>query len=376
MPKWSDLQGIHVLNNTAAEWLLAALVVLLIYTLLPLARRYLAALRRRHADRDLPAAIGLLSKLAAHTSRLVLWIVALYAAERILDWPPRIDHLFDVAIVIGVWLQVGLWSMAALKYALSRRRGHEDDVRLAGSLNILLFVARLLVWGIVALLALSNLGVNITALVAGLGVGGVAIALAVQTVLGDLFASLSIALDKPFTVGDALRVDDVEGVVEQIGIKSTRLRSVTGEQVIVSNNDLLKSRVRNLGRMPQRRGQYRYALAWGTPRAQVEAFAGLVRGVVEAQPGARFGNCYLKELGEGGIVFEGIFFVEHARVPDIGVALDAINRGVLAACAERNIDFAHPLRTLVVRGAAGADSGYGAAGSASAPVRALTEPRS
>ena len=119
----------------------------------------------------------------------------------------------------------------------------------------------LLVWGVVVLLALANLGIDITALVAGLGVGGIAIALAVQTVLGDLFASLSIALDKPFVIGDALKIDDVEGTVEQIGIKSTRLRSVSGEQIILSNNDLLKSRVRNLGRMSERRGQLRFTLA-------------------------------------------------------------------------------------------------------------------
>jgi small-conductance mechanosensitive channel len=351
MPNWSALQNIQLLHDSLADWLLAGLAFLLTFTLLPLARRYLESRRWRHAGREPPSVVGLLAHLAAHTSRLVLWTTALYAAERILTWPARIDRLFDIAIVVGFWLQVGLWAMAAVRYALQRRRAHDEDARLAGSINILLFVARLLVWGIVVLLALSNLGIDITALVAGLGVGGIAIALAVQTVLGDLFASLSIALDKPFVIGDALRLDDVEGTVEQIGIKSTRLRSVSGEQIILSNNDLLKSRVRNLGRMPERRGQLRFTLAYDTPRERIDAVAGLVRAVVEAQPGARFGACQLKELGDSGLVFEGSYFVDHARVPDIGVALDGINRGILAACADNGIAFAYPTRTVLVRDA-------------------------
>ena len=123
----------------------------------------------------------------------------------------------------------------------------------AGSLDIINFIARLVVWSILILVALSNLGVNITALLAGLGVGGVAVALALQNVLGDLFASLSIALDKPFVVGDSLGVDTFAGTVEHIGIKSTRLRSESGEQIILSNADILKSRVRNFGRAQETR---------------------------------------------------------------------------------------------------------------------------
>jgi small-conductance mechanosensitive channel len=347
MPDWSTLQNIQLLNNSLADWLLAGLAFLLTFTALPLARRYLEAQRRRYGGRELPVAVGLLAYLAAHTSRLVLWTTALYAAERILELPSRIDRLFDIAIVVGFWLQTGLWAMAAVRYGVQRRREHDADLRLAGSINILLFVARLLVWGIVLLLALANLGINITALVAGLGVGGIAIALAVQTVLGDLFASLSIALDKPFVIGDALKVDDIEGTVEQIGIKSTRLRSVSGEQVVLSNNDLLKSRVRNLGRMRERRGLLRFALALDTPRERVDALAGLARTVVAAQPGTRFGTCHLKELAESGIVFELVFFVEHARVPDIGVAIDAINRGLLAALAENGMALARPARAVL-----------------------------
>ncbi len=350
MPAWSELQRIELLHNSLADWLLAALAFLLTFTVLPVVRRYLAAQRRRYSGPEMPSVLGLLAHLATRTSRLVLWIVALYVAGRLLSFPPRIERLFDVAIVAGFWLQVGLWAMAAIRYGIQRRREQEDDPRLAGSISILLFVARLLVWGVVVLLALSNLGVDITALVAGLGIGGIAIALAVQTVLGDLFASLSIALDKPFSVGDALRIDEVEGTVEQIGIKSTRLRSISGEQVIVANSDLLKSRVRNLGRMNERRGLVRFTLDYDTSRAQLDGVTGLARAAVEAQPGARFVHCQLRELGANGALFELVFFVDHRRVPDIGGTIDGIHRALLPAFAAAGIRLAPSVRTQALGG--------------------------
>jgi small-conductance mechanosensitive channel len=162
-------------------------------------------------------------------------------------------------------------------------------------------VAQLVVWSVVVLLALDNLDVNVTALVAGLGVGGIAIALAVQTILGDLFASLSIALDKPFMVGDLLRIDDIEGTVEQIGIKSTRLRSVTGEQVILSNAELLKSRVRNLGRMNERRALFMVNVAYDTPPQQLDQVSAVVESAVAEVHGSRFVHCRLKNLGESAL---------------------------------------------------------------------------
>ena len=348
MPAWPELQRIELFHNSLADWLLAGLAFLLTFTVLPLARRYLEAQRRRYAGREMPAALGLLAYLAAHTSRLVLWTVALYAAERILTWPARLDRAFDIAIVVGFWWQVGLWAMAAVRYGVQRRREHDDDLQLAGSINILLFVARLLVWGVVLLLALSNLGVNITGLVAGLGIGGIAIALAVQTVLGDLFASLSIALDKPFVIGDALRVDDVEGTVEQIGIKSTRLRSVSGEQVIIANNDLLKSRVRNFGRMSERRGVLRFALDYDTPRERLEGVAAMAGAAVAAQPAARFISCQLRELAPTGVLFELVFVVDHRRVADIGATIDGIHRALLGAFAEAGMRIAPSARTVAV----------------------------
>jgi small-conductance mechanosensitive channel len=230
----------------------------------------------------------------ARTSRLVLLVTALYLAGKILVLPKSVERVFDIIIIIGVWIQAGIWATTAVRFLIQRRAG---EPAAQASVSILMVGAQLLLWAVVVLLALDNLGVNITALVAGLGVGGVAVALAVQTLLSDLFASLSITFDKPFVVGDQLRIDDIEGTVEQIGLKSTRLRSVTGEQVILANADVLRSRVRNLGRMSERRVLLRLMVDYGTPPEKLDLVPRLVEKVVRSQRGTRFVQCLLNTLG-------------------------------------------------------------------------------
>jgi small-conductance mechanosensitive channel len=348
MANWTEIANQIWWGNSLLSWALAALAFLLAFTLLPLLRRYFGA-RRDRLGIDGPAAIALIAYLLQHTSRLVRWLVALFAAERILTLPTRVDRAFEIAIVVGFWLQVGLWMAAAVRFGLERQQRRSGNVPLAGTIGIVLFVARLLIAIIVVLLALDNLGVHVTTLVAGLGVGGIALALAVQTVLSDLFASMSIALDRPFSVGDHLRVDDYEGVVEQIGIKSTRMRSVTGEQIIIANTDLLKSRVRNLGRMSEQRALFTLRLTYDTAADKLERVSQLVAEAVSSYAGARFVYCLLKELGESALRFEVCFFVENSAGHNPNVALDVVNRRILHSFAAAGVEFAYPTRSVLLR---------------------------
>ncbi|MCS6947787.1 MAG: mechanosensitive ion channel family protein, partial [Steroidobacteraceae bacterium] len=193
-----------------------------------------------------------------------------------------------------------------------------------------------------------NLGVNITALVAGLGVGGIALALAVQTVLGDILASLSITLDQPFVVGDLLRIDDIEGTVERIGIKSTRLRSVTGEQIALSNADILKSRLRNLGRMADRRVLFTLGIAYETPLERLETLPRIVAQAVKNTADTRFEHCLLRGFGESALQFEVIYYVLRGAAARLPRIQDEVNFRILRACHEHGIRFAYPTRTLHV----------------------------
>jgi small-conductance mechanosensitive channel len=365
MLSWSQMFRQILIDNSLYDWLVAALVFVLIFTVLPLVRGYLRARRSHYVKGDLPPPVALLAYLMDRTSRIVLWIVALYCAERILTLPHRLDRAFEIAIVGGCWLQVGIWAGAAARFGLTRQQERSGDAALTGSIDIVLFAARLIIWIVVALLALENLGINVGPLIAGLGVGGIAIALAVQAILGDLFASLSIALDKPFVIGDSLRIDTFEGVVEQIGIKSTRLRSVTGEQIIISNADLLKSRVRNLGRASEWRALFTLSVAYDTPAGLIEQVRPLVEAAVATYPGTRFVYCLLKQLGDSALGFEVCFFVENAPGRDLGRALDQVNRAILRSFAQAGIAFATPARTVWLRdgrGLQGHASGVNLAG--------------
>ena len=341
-------------GNPLSDWLLAAVAFLVCFFVLPAIRLFVVARSRKLVGREAPSWITLVLLLITRTRRLFLVVVAFYVAERFLDLPERVEDVSTALIVLTFWIQAALWGIAAVEFALKQRQDRmiaAGELKQSGSMSVLLFVARAAIFALAALLALDNLGVNITALVAGLGIGGIAIALAVQTVLGDLLASLSITLDKPFRVGDLLRLDDIEGVVEFIGVRSTRLRSVTGEQIIIANADLLRNRLRNLGRMPERRTLFQLGIAHETSPEKLSMVSEVVRRAVESVQGTRFEYCAMRGFGESSLNFEVVYFVpdwDQARLRFITIN-DAVNRAIHAAFVAEGIVFAYPTRSVIVR---------------------------
>ncbi|MEO6078890.1 MAG: mechanosensitive ion channel family protein [Steroidobacteraceae bacterium] len=349
-----------VLGNSLRDWGLALLVFGATFLVVPFVRGRIRVREQRWNQAKHSPTLELLGLLVARTSRLVLLSAALYFAEHILTLPAAVDRIFEVIIVFGIAVQLALWTMTALRFLIGKHyaRHGVDDAGSRASVGVLMFVGQVLICAVFALLALDNLGVNITALVAGMGVGGIAIALAVQTILGDLFGSMSIALDKPFVEGDSLRIDDIEGTVERIGIKSTRLRSVTGEQIILSNADVLKSRVRNLGRMPERRVLFRLQVDYENASEKVERIGGIVRGVVESRSGARFVHCLLMALTPHAMEFEVVYWVANETGVNYGEAVDAINRGIVKEFAAADIAFGYPTQRLLMKQAAATPSAF------------------
>jgi small-conductance mechanosensitive channel len=257
--------------------------------------------------------------------------------------------MVSAIVLILILLQVGIWAGRAVRFYLEMKELERGaDQVFAGSLDIINFVAGLVVWSLLILVALDNFGVNITALLAGLGVGGVAVALALQNVLGDLFASLSIALDKPFVVGDRLAIDTFIGNVEHIGIKTTRLRSETGEQIILSNADILKSRVRNFGRAQEQRTLANIRVTYETPSDKLQEIPKLLESIVREQANARFDRCHLKSLGESALHFELSYFV---RQPSSNSLLDlqqAVNFRILEEFRRLGVEFDYPTQRVIL----------------------------
>ena len=312
------------------------------------------ALARRVVLRVVPG--GIAATLAAATSVWLLLPLALYAAVLALEAPPRLERVAAAAALVALVLQGGLWAHRALTHWLSLRveRTRVRDPQAATTLRLLGYGVQALLWLLVGLLALDQLGFDVTALIAGLGIGGVAIALAVQSVLGDLFACAAIALDKPFVVGDFIVVDNLRGTVESIGLKTTRVRSLDGELLVFSHADLLKSRVRNFKRMQERRIQFGVGVTYGTPPAKLRRVPGWLRQAVEAQPTTRFDRAHFKGYAESSLEFEVVYYVLSA---DYNVYMDvqqALNLAIYERFAAEGIEFAFPTRKLFFRRDGGA----------------------
>lgn len=339
----SELGATAYYGNTLLAWGQALVTFALWFTVLPLAQAFVARrVRNRTAEQPVAFLVSV-RKLLDATTRVFMFAVAIYLAIRWLRIPAQADRAVDTIILVIVWWQAALWVTAAVRHAIDTRRAHGlAGAEGAASLNILRFVAVLVVWVVAFLMLLTNLGVQVGPLIAGLGVGGVAIALAVQNILGDLFASLSIALDKPFRVGDFLVIGEEKGTVEQIGIKSTRLRSLSGEQIVMSNGDLLKSRVRNYGLLYERRAAFGIGIVYETPREAVREVPALIEAAIRAQPKTRFDRAHFASFGDSALLFEAVYFVLDAQYNTYMDIQQAINLQLMEDFAARGIEFAYP----------------------------------
>jgi len=335
-------------GNTMAEWIAAGIIVLAVYFSLWFLRGLIKARTKRYLAGDYPMPLRLVGLLIANTKQILFLAAALYAGEESLTLPAKLDTRLANVVLILLLLQVGLWAGRSLRFYLEiKEQQRGPDRSFAGSLDIIQFLGRILIWSLLILVALDNLGINITALLAGLGVGGVAVALALQNILGDLFASLSIALDKPFVVGDSLTIDTFTGKVEHIGIKTTRMRSETGEQIIVSNADILKSRVRNFGRAAELRTVTTLRVAYDTPSEKLEAIPKMLERIVTEQANARFERCHLKNFGDWALQYELSYFRQN---PDQYPLLDlqqAVNFRIIEQFRHERIEFAFPTQRVV-----------------------------
>jgi small-conductance mechanosensitive channel len=350
MSDFAELQSLPIFNNSLVAWMIAGAVfagsLALLIALRAMVRRFHAKLLATSRTEFLEVPAEVLSR----TTLLFFIVVALFLALRALTIGPVTERIIASALTIALFWQAGVWAVAAAAGWLDRKRrlSMETNRAVVGSLGIIGFIINVVIWALVLMLTLDNLGVNITALVAGLGIGGIAVALALQNVLGDLFASLSIALDQPFVVGDFLNVDDFLGSVEFIGIKTTRLRSLSGEQIIISNSNLLGSRVRNYGRMKERRVVFGIGVTYETSIELVEQVPGLIRAIVEAQKDTRFDRAHFQKHGASSLDFETVYFVLSADFNKYMDIQQAINFALHRKFAELGIEFAYPTQRLLV----------------------------
>ncbi|HEY8358133.1 MAG TPA: mechanosensitive ion channel family protein [Ramlibacter sp.] len=308
---------------------------------------------RKLAERTKTTVDDLLVSVLSGTSRWLLLVAALLVGVGMLDlsdrWSARVGQLWFIAVAV----QVALWLGRAISLSVRRYEQKHREAgggQMSASATLLTWFLRTVLWAVILLAILSNLGVNITAFIASLGIGGVAVALAVQNILGDLFASLSIAVDKPFEVGDSISSAAGSGTVEYVGLKTTRIRSLSGEQIVVSNAELLKQPVQNYRRMQERRISFKFGVTYDTTPDVVEEIPRMVRELVEADDKLRFDRAHFVAFGDSSLDFEVVYYV---LGPGYALYMDAqqrFNLRLLRKFVAQGIEFAFPTRTLHLAG--------------------------
>ncbi|MCY1340211.1 Low conductance mechanosensitive channel YnaI [compost metagenome] len=311
-----------------------------------LLRFVIRALRKRLEGRTSHWA-RYVSAIANRTSNILIFVFSLMLALKLVALPANWEAALAHGWFVVLALQVALWLDACVRLwtgdlTLARFGGIQNPVMA----TIISVVILIVVWAVMLLSILANLGVDITALIASLGVGGIAVALAVQTILSDVFASLSIGFDKPFEVGDFVVFGGVAGTIEHIGLKTTRIRSLSGEQIVCSNTELLKQTLHNYKRMNTRRIVFQFGISYRTSADQAKAVAELVREIIGKQSDAKFDRAHLFSFEESRLLYEVVYIMQTADYNRYMDVQQAINLQLLSGLEALGVEFAFPVREL------------------------------
>lgn len=280
----------------------------------------------------------------------VYTLVSLFIALQFFDLPEPLDTGVTAVVLFAVAWQVIEIAVRFFDYGAARlvekKEGGEVDPAAATASHMVALIARIVLWSLGILFILSNLGIEVTSLIAGLGIGGIAVAFALQGILSDLFASFSLYFDQPFRVGDYVMIGSDSGTVERIGIKTTRIRTLQGEELVVSNTELTTARVQNFKKMEERRGSFQFGITYETPHDKVQAVPSMVARIFDAIEGARLDRVHFTTFGDSALIFDVVFYVESAAYVDYLDIQQKVNFDLMSKFAEVGIDFAYPTQMI------------------------------
>lgn len=340
---YSDVVTEWVRGNIA-ELAVAAAAAVLVYLLLSWLKRRAAKIAREREDHAAMASI--IARTIARTGKFFRVMAAIELVNGYANAPAPLARTIDVLFTIAVVLQVAVWLREIILGLIERRAsdsGGEHETLQSAMVLIRLLVS-FAVFAIAAIVILDNLGVNVTGLIAGLGVGGIAIGLAAQGIFSDLFAAISIIFDRPFKRGDTITYDTTTARVERIGMKSTRLRALTGEEKIISNSKLLEKEITNNTLSVYRRVVFLISLVYRTPTETAARVPDILREIVEKE-GAEFIRGGFHSFAPSSLDFQLVFDVQSEDVDEMFTARHAIGLGIAKRFAEEGIEFAYPTQT-------------------------------
>lgn len=341
------------LSNTVEDYLIAIATFLVALLVIRIIKSVVIGRIRkwsRHTATDLD---DRLIRIIEQPTLLLLGVGAFYVGVGNLSLHPILQQSVDVVCVaVGTVLVIqllgSLVEYGARLYLLKRG----EDPAMEQTINAVVPAVKVIVWAIGIVFLLDNLGFDISAVVAGLGIGGIAVALAAQGVLGDLFSYVSILFDRPFELGDFIIVGDLVGTVEHIGLKTTRLRSLTGEELVIANTDITASRIQNYKRMARRRIAFNLGVTYETTAVQMKQIPGIIQEIIENVNSVTFDRAHFSSYGDFSLNYEVVYYVE---TNDYEVYMDAqqlIYLAIKEAFEARSIEFAYPTQTLYMDGTA------------------------
>lgn len=345
-----DILNQVILGNTVENWLIAAGIIIFGILLITLLKRSVLTRLKSLFERTQNNIDNfILEKIEEYVVPAIYFLI-IYWGIRTLDLSAQIRSILDVAFLVIITYFVirvisSVFLMILRSYVLKQENGAEKVRQLGG----IMLIINMIIWTVGLLFLLDNLGYNITAIITGLGIGGIAIALAAQNILEDLFNYFVIFFDRPFEIGDYLVIDEKNGVVEYIGIKTTRIRTLSGEQLVFSNGDLSDSRIHNFKKMQKRRIVFSVTISYDTPVSKLRKIPGLLEEIVRSDDRVEFDRSHFKALSDYWLDFEVVYIVKSS---DYTIYMDIqqeYNFQILERLSEMDVEIAYPSKTIYIQ---------------------------
>ena len=339
------------LDNYVWEWILAIVITLTIYAFLVFIKKIAEKRLKTFAQKTSTNLDDYLLEMLSSISKIFIFLSAINIGSNTVTLNENVNSVLSHAFLLILFWLITRWIVLVTNIIFTRYKKIKEtnnDMHGVTAINGLTAISKFIIWLIFLMLAMDNLGVDITALVAGLGIGGLAIALAAQSILGDLFASLTIMIDKPIAIGDYVVVDNFMGNVKAIGIKSTKLESLTGEEIIISNSDLLNSRLRNYhqSRMKKRRSSMKIGIVYETNSNELKRIQEILREIVKSNPKTEYIRAIFTNFGDFSLDFELTYNVLSPDYETLTEINHEIRLKIFETFEKEGLKFAYPTRTV------------------------------
>jgi len=348
-----QILNFQIFGNSGRDYLISLGAFLFLLGVLKIFRERVFNFFREKAEKTKTDIDDILVEMIASVRPPFYFFVALYFALFFLNLPEKfqkiIDSLFILAIVIQISRALHVFIDEAGKRWIAKKEDQKDKIKTEATLKGLTLILKIVLWTVAFLLILSAWGINVNSLIAGLGIGGIAIALAVQNILGDIFSSFSLVLDKPFEVGDYIVVKNYRGTVKKIGLKTTRIQSVNGEEVSIPNKTLTETFIQNYGRIKERRIQFNFGVCYETPVEKLKKIPQIVEKIIISLEKTRLERVHFKNFGDFALIFEVVFWVATPDYIEYLNLQEKINLKLKEIFEKEGIEFAYPTQTIYLK---------------------------